>query len=188
MQEEAPSRGPNIKIKFRGADAPRDTSSGTLGGTSSLIPVMSGLVPAASTATGEPHWQGKVHDQCFMASTRQKKKHGVDASSLVRDEQISDEEMSHAFDGDDDDMLDEDVSSRRDTRAPGSQKKHSRKKKGKAPEDTTWLLTGPAPGGPEIIELIPSFAAHVATDVWNGVEVIFYPFMNCVLVEINYLN
>lgn len=118
-----------------------------------------------------------------MASTRQKKKHGVDASSLVRDE-----EMSHAFDGDDDDMLDEDVSSRRDTRAPGSQKKRSRKKKGKAPEDTTWLLTGPAPGGPEIIELIPSFAAHVATDVWNGVEVIFYPFMNCVLVEINYLN
>lgn len=38
--------------------------------------------------------------------------------------------------------------------------------------DLTWILTEPAPGGPAVIDLIPSFKTHVAYDIWNGIQVV----------------
>ncbi|KAL3614602.1 hypothetical protein CASFOL_041688 [Castilleja foliolosa] len=46
----------------------------------------------------------------------------------------------------------------------------SRARKGKAVRGDDWLLMGPSPGGPYIPELIPSFAGHVAADIWRGKE------------------
>jgi len=42
--------------------------------------------------------------------------------------------------------------------------------------DESWLLREPAPGGPVVIDLIPSFGGHIALDIWLGKEVEFYLF------------
>ncbi|XP_074296619.1 uncharacterized protein LOC141626975 [Silene latifolia] len=37
-------------------------------------------------------------------------------------------------------------------------------------KDTSWILTGPAPGGPLVPDVIPSFAGHVAHVLWSQPE------------------
>lgn len=71
------------------------------------------------------------------------------------------------------DMVDEDVPSGSGTHASESHRTLMRMKQGEPPQNTSWVLDGPAPGGPDIPDLIPSFGAHIALDVRKGTEVIF---------------
>lgn len=84
----------------------------------------------------------------------------------MENEQISAEQIP------DEDMSGKDVPWGSGTHASASQEKRSRKKRDEPPEDTTWILTGPTPSGPEIPDLIPNFAVHVAIDMWRRDEVI----------------
>ena len=75
---------------------------------------------------------------------------------------------SRHYQSHDDDYDDDEDEDRDDDAEGGARAGRSRG------SDESWLLREPAPGGPVVIDLIPSFGGHIALDIWHGKEVKLY--------------